>query len=107
MRALRNFTGLLFGIVIGMALTLKLAGATEPQSDIPHMQPKTATGFITCENGHQALVAVILTYPDGTVVRLSKDDTHGLTAEEMVKLGSAAADAIIYATESCRPHVST
>lgn len=70
----------------------------ESTSDLPHEQPVSATGFMQCQKaGVVNVIAIILTYPSGKVVRVDMHHMHGFTdAGELVKYATAAGDQVIY-----------
>jgi len=78
-------------------------------TDLPHLQPMTATGFLckTPRSPNLGVVAVVLTYADGTVLRADMQHMLGFKdAQELMKYASAAPDGHTYIVE-CEAEVVT
>lgn len=93
------FAGVLFGKVLAAE-----PNAAKPDTDLPHEQPLTATGFVYCEPGtdRKSIVAVVMTYPSGAFVRFDKDHMHGLTSvADLVKYADSAGNTAVYGAGLC------
>jgi hypothetical protein len=90
-------------VVLGLCAVYK-AYSQEPPTDLPREQPATATGFIYCEpaTGHRLIVAVIVTYKSGKVVRFDIEHMHGITSVvELEKYADSAPDSAVYGSGPC------
>jgi hypothetical protein len=107
MRILNNLTGLLFGFAIGVMLFLAMIPAHADEA-LPREKPATATGFFCKGNTATSIivVAIVITYPSGKVVRIDTDHMYGLDANSAIKYASAADDQKVYQV-NCSAQIST
>jgi hypothetical protein len=92
MRTLRNLTGLMFGFVIGVVLTLSLipiAHSTDLASDAPLPKAAPIGAIITlCKNqvvdGKNVVIYILVGYANGDTLVIDGHHFHGLLDAEAV-----------------------
>jgi hypothetical protein len=75
--------------------------------EVPSKPPVTATSFIVCSEHGPQLVSMIVTYADGSVLRIDLDQMHGFTTpQQIMAYGETAQDKYGYYVK-CKGEVST
>ena len=76
---------------------------------LPALVPVSSTSFICKITGDTSLhiIAVVISFPDGSVVRFDKQHQHNVAAETLEALADAAPDSAIYTVECRGKTVST
>ena len=76
---------------------------------LPALTPVSATSFICKITGDTRLhiIAVVISFPDGSVIRFDKQHQHNVNAETLMALADAAPDSAIYTVECRGKTVST
>lgn len=90
-------------VFAALLLTLTVSFAQESPKHLPPETPVTATVFVCDFPGKlPRLLAMIVTFKSGLVIRLDGDNTYGMSGPEIVQYGATAADKEMYRAQ-CMP----
>lgn len=103
MRILNNLSGFMWGMVFAAMLALSMLPAHgDTPIDLPKEVPQTATLFYTCESGKPEIVALVVTFKDGSIVRIDSQHMHGIPeAKYVAAYGDMAPDKQSYGVGGC------
>ena len=77
---------------LGVALLTALIAYRLPAADLPESRPSSVTEVVVCPSGREQILVVVLTYPDGTVLRFDADHMHGFTVDQLLQYALTAKD---------------
>lgn len=84
-----------------LLIVLCVAHAADTSSDdVPRLPPITSTAFVcdigTGIGGVEMVVAVVVTYSTGAIVRFDAHHLHGFTVAQLMQYADSAKDPILY-----------
>jgi hypothetical protein len=85
-------------MTLAFAAALAASPAADPTADIPHLPPAASTGFVCMLEGNPnpQIVAVVVSFSDGRVVRFDARNMHGFTVEQLMLYADTAPNSRVY-----------
>jgi hypothetical protein len=100
-----------FGLLLGLLMFTPAFSGESPILDgaLPALAPVSATSFLCAMKGDDKIhiIAMIFTFPDGTVIRFDKDHQRGIDGNALMDLADSAPDSAIYTVQCMSKPTST